>query len=31
MGIIEFLVVITVLWLRSRTARASVLGAGKGT
>jgi putative spermidine/putrescine transport system permease protein len=30
MGIIEFLVVITVLWLRNRTARASVLGAGKG-
>ncbi|MBA3874635.1 MAG: ABC transporter permease subunit [Anaerolineae bacterium] len=31
MGAIEFLVVASVLWLRSRTAKVSVLGGGKGS
>jgi putative spermidine/putrescine transport system permease protein len=31
MGTIEFLVVATVLWLRSRSTKVSVLGGGKGT
>ncbi len=31
MGVIEFLVVMAVLWMRSRTIRASTLGGGKGT
>jgi putative spermidine/putrescine transport system permease protein len=30
MGLIEFLVVMSVLWLRSRTARTSAMGGGKG-